>query len=65
MTRHPRFGQSLATGSRSAKVRRHKLDATFTLSHRAQAGTIGVAVRSGKHELAGARAHQSRSSSLR
>jgi hypothetical protein len=51
-----RFGRSLASGSRSTNVHQHELDVTFTLSHTARSGTIGVAVRSGQRELAGARA---------
>ena len=51
-----RSGRSVASGSRSTNVHQHKLDVTFTLSHTARSGTIGVAVRSGHRQLAGARA---------
>ena len=56
--RSRRSGRTLATGTRRVEVRLHKLDVTFTLSHRARTATIGVAVRSGRRELAGARARQ-------
>lgn len=42
---------TIATGSRTVTIHDHKISVTFTLSHAARRGTVGVAVRSGRRTL--------------
>jgi hypothetical protein len=50
---------TLGHGARTIVIRNHKISLTFTLSTRARRGTIRVAVRSGRHIVAQARARRS------
>ncbi|HEX4345564.1 MAG TPA: hypothetical protein VHZ31_08385 [Solirubrobacteraceae bacterium] len=50
---------TLGNGSRTVLIRNHKISVTFTPTARARHGTIRIAVRSGRHIVAQARARRS------